>query len=189
MFGIPQKGVRVSDCPELRTARLVLRCWRVADREPFAAINSDPRVMEFLGAPLDRVASDALADSIEARFAAQGFGFWGLEVPGVSSFIGMTGLNVPRFEAPFQPAVEVGWRLDPAYWGRGYATEAASASLDFALGHLGLDEVVAFTAVGNLRSRQVMERLGMTHDPADDFDHPLVAADSPLRRQVLYRKR
>lgn len=177
----------MSGCPELQSERLVLRCWRPEDREPFAVLNADPRVMEFLGEPLSRERSDLLADSIEARFESQGFGFWALELPGTAPFIGMAGLNVPRFEAPFMPAVEIGWRLDPRYWGHGYATEAARTALEFAFGSLGLDEVVAFTAAGNARSRAVMERLGMHRDPADDFDHPSVPEGSPLRRHVLYR--
>ena len=179
----------MSDCPELHTDRLLLRCWRPEDRGAFAAINADPRVMEFLGEPLSRERSDLLADWIEERFRSQGFGFWALELPGQEPFIGMAGLNVPRFDAPFMPAVEVGWRLDPRYWHCGYATEAAHAALEFAFGPLGLDEVVAFTAQGNIRSRKVMERLGMHRDRGDDFDHPMVAQGSGLRRHVLYRIR
>ena len=177
----------MSDCPELHTDRLLMRRWRPEDRDAFAVINADPRVMRFLGGPLSSERSDQLANSIEERFDSQGFGFWALELVGVAPFIGMTGLNIPRFEAPFMPAVEVGWRLDSRYWGRGIATEAARASLDFAFGPVDLDEVVAFTAPDNSRSRRVMERLGMHRDPADDFEHPMIAADSPLRRQVLYR--
>jgi RimJ/RimL family protein N-acetyltransferase len=177
----------VSDRPELHTERLLLRCFRPEDREVFAAINADPAVMEFLGGPVSRERSDLLIDWIEDRFVSQGFGFWALELVGDARCIGLAGLNVPRFDAPFVPAVEVGWRLGSRYWGRGYATEAARASLDFAFRTLGLDEVVAFTAEGNHRSRKVMERLGMRHDAADDFDHPSIAEDSPLRRHVLYR--
>lgn len=178
----------MSESPELNTERLLLRCWRREDRLAFASLNADPRVMEFLGGPLTRERSDELAQSIEERFHAQGFGFWALEVVDVASFIGMTGLNVPRFDAPFMPAVEIGWRLDQRYWGQGYATEAALAALRFAFRSLGLDEVVAFTTERNVRSRKVMERLGMHHDPADDFEHPLVE-DPALRRHVLYRIR
>ena len=177
----------MSDCPELHTDRLLMRRWTPEDRDAFAVINADPRVMRFLGGPLSSERSDQLANSIEERFDSQGFGFWALELVGEAPFIGMTGLNIPRFEAPFMPAVEVGWRLDSRYWGRGLATEAARASLDFAFGPLDLDEVVAFTAPDNSRSRRVMERLGMRRDPADDFDHPMIAEDSPLRGQVLYR--
>lgn len=177
----------MSDCPELHTERLLMRCWRPEDFDAFAAINADPRVMEFLGGPLSRERSDQLAGWIEERFESQGFGFWALDLIDGPDFIGMTGLNVPRFDAPFMPAIEIGWRLHPDYWGRGLVTEAAGAALDYAFGTLGLDEVVAFTAQGNVRSRSVMERLGMHHYPADDFDHPLVADGSRLRRHVLYR--
>lgn len=179
----------MADCPELRTERLALRCWRAEDRSAFAAINSDPRVTEFLGGPLSQRRSDLLVDWIERTFRTQGFGFWALELIGGTPFIGMAGLGIPRFDAPFMPAVEVGWRLDPKYWGCGYATEAARAAVAFAFNTLGLDEIVAFTAEGNLRSRKVMERVGMHHDSADDFDHPLIAEGSPLRRHVLYRIR
>lgn len=176
-------------CPELRTERLLLRCWTREDRASFAAINRDPRVMEFLGEPLSRERSDKLADWIEAGFEAHGFGFWAVEAPGVAPFVGIAGLSIPRFKSSFMPAVEVGWRLDPAYWGRGYATEAAAAAIAHAFDVVRLDEVVAFTARGNVRSRRVMERIGMTHDAEADFDHPLVEAGSPLRPHVLYRIR
>ena len=179
----------MGECPELRTERLLMRCWAREDRPAFAAINRDPRVMEFLGEPLTPEQSDDFVDRIEARLETQGFGFWALEAPDVAPFIGMAGLNVPRFDAPFMPAVEVGWRLDPAYWGHGYATEAARAALEYAFDVLSLDDVVAFTVEGNMRSRRVMERIGMTRDAEGDFDHPLVAVGSPLRRHVLYRVR
>lgn len=177
----------MNDGMELRSERLLLRRWQAADREPFATLNADPRVMQFLGTPLSADQSDSLLDSIEARFETQGFGFWALELLGDGSFIGMAGLNIPRFDAPFMPAVEIGWRLDPQYWGHGYATEAARAVLALAFGSLGLEEIVAFTAAGNLRSQAVMQRLGMHRDVSDDFDHPLVQAESALRRHVLYR--
>ena len=173
--------------PELRTERLLLRGWSAEDRVAFAAINSDPRVMEFLGNPLSREESDAFADRIDAKFEQQGFGLWAVEVVGVAPFVGFVGLNVPVFDSPFMPAVEIGWRLDPAFWGCGYATEAARAVLEFAFGVAGLEEIVAFTAASNVRSRGVMERLGMARDPRDDFEHPLVRRGSPLRAHVLYR--
>jgi len=175
--------------PELRTDRLVLRGWAPDDRVALALINADPRVMEFLGAPMTREQSDAMADRIEARFARQGFGFWAVEIAAAVPFIGCVGLNVPDFEAPFMPAVEIGWRLGADRWGCGYASEAAHAALDFGFSVVGLDEIVAFTAEHNARSRGVMERLGMSHDPRDDFDHPGVPVESPLRRHVLYRIR
>ncbi|MDR3686607.1 MAG: GNAT family N-acetyltransferase [Coriobacteriia bacterium] len=177
----------MGDWPVLRTERLLLRGWSDEDRAAFAAINADPRVMAFLGAPLTRQQSDAFADRIGDKFEQQGFGLWAVEVLGGAPFIGFVGLNIPVFDAPFMPAVEIGWRLDPAFWGRGYATQAARAVLDFGFRAAGLEEIVAFTATCNLRSRAVMERLGMTIDPRDDFEHPLVEDGSPLRAHVLYR--
>lgn len=172
---------------ELRTERLLLRRWRAADRAPFAALNADPRVVEFLPGPLSRAESDALAARIDALVAQHGFAPWAVEVPGEVPFAGFVGLAVPAFEAAFTPCVEIAWRLAASCWGRGYATEAARAALAFGFEHLGLAEIVAFTVPANLRSRRVMERLGMTHDPADDFDHPALPAGHALRRHVLYR--
>jgi RimJ/RimL family protein N-acetyltransferase len=172
----------------LRTERLVIRRWLDADRAPFAAMNADPEVMEHFPSVLTREESDASAARIGEHFSVHGFGLWAVEIPGVVSFAGCVGLAVPRFEAPFTPCVEIGWRLARPHWGHGYATEAARAVLAFAFAALGLQEVVSFTVPGNTRSRRVMEKLGMTHDPRDDFDHPLVAEGHPLRRHVLYRK-
>lgn len=174
---------------ELRTERLLLRGWRASDRAPYAALNADPEVMEHFPAPLTRVESDAHVDRMADTLDAQGWGLWAVEVPGEADFIGFIGLAVPRFEAPFRPCVEVGWRLARSAWGRGYAPEGARAALAFAFDELGLDEVVSFTSVGNAKSRRVMEKIGMTHDPAEDFDHPNVAAGSPISRHVLYRIR
>jgi RimJ/RimL family protein N-acetyltransferase len=170
----------------LKTERLVLRQWTAADREPFAALNADPEVMRHFVAPIGRADSDAAAAGIEAHIDQYGWGLWAAEVVGGASFIGFIGLWRPTFEAHFTPAVEVGWRLAKEHWGHGYAPEGAAAALDYAFGPLGLDEVVSMTAVGNDKSRRVMEKLGMTHDPADDFDHPRVP-EGPLRRHVLYR--
>jgi RimJ/RimL family protein N-acetyltransferase len=175
--------------PALRTQRLILRPWRDEDLAPFAALNADPGVMEHFPATLSRAESDAFAERVRSEMAARGFGLWAVEVPGVAPFVGFTGLAVPRFEARFTPCVEVGWRLAREHWGNGYAPEAARAALAHGLGVLGLDEIVSFTAAGNLRSRRVMEKLGMTHDPADDFEHPSLAPGHPLRRHVLYRIR
>ncbi len=173
--------------PELRTERLLLRAWRPADLAPFAALNADPRVVEYLPAALTPAESDALVDRIEARFAAHGFGLWAVEVRGVADFIGFIGLNVPSFQAHFTPCVEIGWRLAAAYWGCGYATESARAVLEFGFHRVGLEEIVSFTAPANVRSRRVMERLGMRRNAADDFDHPGLPENHPLRRHVLYR--
>jgi RimJ/RimL family protein N-acetyltransferase len=173
----------------LRTPRLVLRRWRCADREAFAALNADPRVMAHFPSTLTREESDASADRIERELAEQPFGLWAVEIPGVTAFAGFTGLHVPSFEAAFTPCVEIGWRLAFAHWGRGYATEAARAVLAYAWDPLGLAELVSFTAVDNARSRAVMDRIGMRHDPAADFDHPGLPEGHPLRRHVLYRVR
>jgi RimJ/RimL family protein N-acetyltransferase len=171
----------------LATERLRLRPWRDSDRAPFAALNADPRVTEYLEGPLDRAASDALAERAAAHFARHGFGPWAVEIPGAASFAGFVGLSIPDFAARFTPCVEIGWRLAADHWGRGYATEAAAAALGFGFATLELDEIVAFTVPHNLRSRRVMEKLGMTRDPADDFLHPALPADHPLARHVLYR--
>ena len=165
----------------------MLRRWRDADRAPFAALNADPRVSEFLSKSLSAEESDALAERIEAHFEKHGYGLWAVEVPGVASLAGFLGLAVPRFEAHFTPCVEVGWRLAPAYWGRGYASEGARAAVAFGFETLDLEEIVSLTATGNLRSRRVMERIGMTRDPQDDFDHPMFPEGHRLRSHVLYR--
>ncbi|MGD9511684.1 MAG: GNAT family N-acetyltransferase [Geminicoccaceae bacterium] len=173
----------------LTTARLLLRPWRDADLAPFAALNADRRVMEHFPGPLGRPASDTLATEIQADLERNGFGLWAVEVPGVASFIGFVGATEPDFEAPFTPAIEIGWRLAFEHWGKGYATEAARAVVAHAFGPLGLAELVSFTVPANRRSRAVMERLGMTRAPADDFDHPKLPEGHPLRRHVLSRLR
>lgn len=169
------------------TERLTLRPWAAADLEPFARINADPRVAAWLAGPLDRAASDGLAARISDGLAQRGWGLWAVEVQGGAGFIGFVGLNPPSWAPPEADLVELAWRLDPAAWGRGYATEAARAALEVAFGPAGLRALVAVTATGNVRSRAVMTRLGMVHDPAADFDHPLLDVDHPLRQHVLYR--
>jgi RimJ/RimL family protein N-acetyltransferase len=172
----------------VETPRLLLRGWRAEDREPFYRLNSDPRVMEHFPACLSRAESDWLAQRIEAHFTTHGFGLWAAEVRETGAFAGFIGLSVPTFKAHFVPCVEIGWRLDPAWWNRGLATEGARAALALAFETLGLSEVVSFTVPANRASRRVMEKLGMQHHPADDFDHPLIPDGHPLRRHVLYRK-
>jgi len=174
------------------TDRLILRRWRASDREPFAKINADPRVMEYFPHPLTRVESDALADRIEAHFVQYGFGVWAVEMLSSGKFIGFIGLNVPTFEAHFTsppfPAVEIAWRLAHDYWGNGLSAEGAHAVLRYAFLQLQLMEVVSFTALANHRSQRVMKKLGMTYNPADDFDHPELPEGHVLRRHVLCRK-
>ena len=171
----------------METERLLLRRWRFSDRKLFALINQDPEVMEYFPAHLPRAESDEMADRIEAHFRRHGFGLWAAELHGSEEFIGFIGLAVPRFEAAFTPCVEIGWRLARSHWGRGLATEGARAAMRHAFEHLGLPSLVSFTVPANLRSRRVMEKLGMTHDPADDFDHPGLPAGHLLRSHVLYR--
>jgi RimJ/RimL family protein N-acetyltransferase len=173
----------------LETARLRLRRWRESDAEPFAALNSDPRVMQHFPALLSAAECAFVLEQIEAGFEANGFGIWALEELDGGRFIGLTGLSIPPFAAPFTPAVEVGWRLVADAWGHGYATEAANAALGFGFGEVGLEEIVSFTSATNLRSIAVMERLGMHRDPAGDFDHPQIDREHPLCRHVLYRLR
>lgn len=172
---------------ELKTSRLLLRSWRDSDREPFARINADPRVMEYFPACLSRADSDALIDRIEARINDHGWSLFAAELREAGEFIGFMGLSVPAFEAHFTPSVEIGWRLAAEHWGKGLATEGARAVLHFGFTQLRLPEVVSFTTVANVRSRRVMEKLGMTHNPAEDFDHPDLAEGHSLKRHVLYR--
>ena len=167
---------------ELRTERLLLRQWRDADREPFAELNADSETMRYFPAPLTREESDALVDRASGDIDRRGWGLWAVEVAGGAPFVGFVGLSIPGF-AP--ELVEVGWRLRRDHWGNGYATEAARESLRFGFEVLGLDEIVSFTTVANAPSRRVMERIGMTHDAARDFDHPNLP-DWPHRRHVFY---
>lgn len=177
-------------CPaELRTERLLLRGWRPEDREPWAAMNADPEVRRFFASTLTREESDAAIDRLVQHHEEHGFTFWAVEVPGVAPFIGFIGLIHTPFEDHFTPAVEIGWRLAREHWGHGYATEGAREALRYGFECLGLEEIVSFAVEDNWRSRAVMDRIGMTHDPADDFDHPGLAEDDPQRRHVLYRAR
>jgi RimJ/RimL family protein N-acetyltransferase len=171
----------------IRTERLWLRSWRDADLAPFAALNADPEVTRYLPAPLSRAESDAVAARIRAGLAARPYGLWAVEIPGEAPFIGFVGLTAVTFEAHFTPCIEVGWRLARAHWGQGYATEAARAAHAHGFDAVGLDAIVSFTTRENLASRRVMERLGMRRDPAEDFEHPRLPADHPLRPHVLYR--
>jgi RimJ/RimL family protein N-acetyltransferase len=177
----------VKPAPMLRTSRLTLRLWHDRDYPEFASLNADPRVMEFFPNTLTRSESDAFVERIRRHFGNHGFGLWALEVTGGAPFIGFVGLVTTRFRARFTPAVEVGWRLAFEHWGHGFATEGAGQALAYGFRELGLPEIVSFTAMNNLRSRAVMERLGMSHDPDDDFDHPALPMGHPLKRHVLYR--
>jgi ribosomal-protein-alanine N-acetyltransferase len=171
----------------LPTARLILRRWREEDIAPFADMNADTLTMRFMPGVLTRAETVALVQRFEAHHDAHGFGVWAVEVPGVAPFVGYTGLQRVSFEAPFAPAVEVGWRLAPAFWGRGYATEAARGALRFGFEDLNLDQIVSFTVAANKPSWAVMERLGMARDARGDFDHPRLPSGHALRRHILYR--
>lgn len=173
----------------LRTERLILRPWADEDFAPFAAMSADPRVMEHFPSTLGRADSDNVASILKSDLDIMGYGFWALEVPGEAPFIGFTGIRPVTFDAHFVPAVEIGWRLATAHWGKGYATEAARAALAHGFGALGLREIVSFTTTTNIRSQAVMQRLGMTHDEAEDFSHPALPEGHRLSRHVLYRLR
>lgn len=169
------------------TERLLLRRWRESDRSPFRALNADARVMEFLPAILRPEESDRLMENIERHFQEHGFGLFAAELCSTHTFIGFIGLAIPGFKVPFLPAVEIGWRLAADHWGQGLATEGAREVLRHAFEVLRLNSIVSFTVPANLRSRRVMGKLGMTHDPLDDFEHPHLPEGHPLRRHVLYR--
>jgi RimJ/RimL family protein N-acetyltransferase len=171
----------------VETPRLLLREWTDADAEPSAAINADPRVMEFFPKALTRAESDAAMTATRARLATDGYGKYAVEEKVSGQFIGYVGLAPVDFDAPFTPAIEVGWRLARQAWGNGYATEGASAVVDHAFGQLGLQALVSFTTEWNRRSRRVMEKIGMSRDPREDFIHPKLPLGHKLAPHVLYR--
>jgi len=179
----------MSKAPAIETARLLLRPWRDADLDPWAAMNADARVMEFFPEAYSREKSDDSAARMRARLENDGFGWWIAETKDDGAFAGTLALQTIPFEAHFTPALEVGWRLPVAAWGKGLATEGGAALIAYAFEHLGYEELVSMTAALNLRSQRVMQRLGMTHDPQDDFEHPWLEAGHPLRPHVLYRLR
>lgn len=165
----------------------MLRPWRPEDFEPFARLNADPYVREHFSSMLTKEESDASAKIFTEHIEKHGYGLWAVEVPNVAEFIGFIGLNPLKFEAHFTPATEIGWRLAQEYWGKGYATEGAKEALKYAFEVLKLKEVVAYTAPANRRSRAVMAKIGMTHNPEDDFDLPILPGGHHMRRYVLYR--
>jgi 3-dehydroquinate dehydratase/shikimate dehydrogenase len=175
--------------PVIQTHRLILRPWRDEDVAPWADMNADERVMEFYTNTYTREHAREMAAYLRMRLEQDGYGYWVVEIKEGSRFAGILALQNVPFEAHFTPAFEIGWRLQFDAWGHGYATEGARALLDFAFDELHRDEVVAMTAVLNVRSQRVMERLGMTHEPADDFENPRVEPGHRLRPHVLYRIR
>jgi RimJ/RimL family protein N-acetyltransferase len=177
--------------PELRTERLRLRDWRDADLAPFAELNADPIAMEHFPSTLSPEQSAKMIDRLRERWALHGLSWWAVDALESGEFLGAVGLMRvdmdAQFNDPEDPSIEIGWRLRRAVWGHGLAPEAATAALEWAFDARDAEEVVAFTVVANERSRRVMEKLGMSHDPDGDFDHPRVTDGSPLRRHVLYR--
>ncbi|MDN5926169.1 MAG: GNAT family N-acetyltransferase [Hyphomicrobiales bacterium] len=173
----------------IRTPRLLLRNWEERDRDLFHRINSDPMVMEFFPFRRDRAQADAKMNELQAAIDSDGFGFAAMEVAETGLCAGFAGLSRPS-DLPMFPAstIEIGWRLAPEFWGKGYATEAAEAWLTFGFGTLGLDEIVSFAVAANRRSTAIMERIGMKADPASDFDHPAIGEDhAHLSHHVTYR--
>ena len=173
----------------ISTPRLLLRNWQPRDRSPFATLNADPRVMQYFPSPLTSEETDLALERIAAHFERCGFGLWAAEIRATGEFAGFIGLSVPGFQTHFTPCVEIGWRVAARFWNQGLATEGALEVLRYGLGPLCLKEIVSFTAEENRPSRRVMEKIGITRDPRDDFDHPGIAEGHPLRRHVLYRMR
>jgi RimJ/RimL family protein N-acetyltransferase len=172
---------------ELLTPSLLLRRWRPEDREPFARLNADPRVMESFPACLTREESDREIERFGAHFELHGFGIWAVERRNAPGCLSCMGLRVTTLPAPFTPGVEILWKLAAEYWGQGLASEGAREVLRYGFGPLALGEIVAFTIAGNVRSRRVMEKIGLRHSPAEDFDHPNLPVAHPLRRHMLDR--
>lgn len=170
---------------EVETERLRLRQWRLSEREPFAALNADPRVMEFFPSMLTRAESDVMADRCQLLIEERGWGFWAAECKATGEFVGYVGVHIPSAELPISPCVEIGWRLAFCHWGKGFASEAAREALHIGFHRLGLKEIVSFSAVGNLRSRAVMERLGMRD--SGTFENPHAPEESGFRTLCLYR--
>lgn len=173
---------------EIKTERLLLRQWRNEDLRQLIEMNRDPKVMEFVGPILSEDQSKAMMERARKSWDENGYGRYAVEVTETGSFIGFIGLAMTRISAHFSPAVEIGWRLSTQYWGKGYATEGATAVIDEAFNVHGLAEIVSFTAAQNLRSQRVMEKIGFHRNPLDDFLHPNLSPDNPLRTSVLYRR-
>ena len=171
----------------LETDRLILRSWRESDLSPMVTINQDPKVCEYFPEIGNRDTTIALIDRIIRHDEECGFSLYAVEIKATQEMVGFLGLMTPSFEAHFTPAIEIGWRLSSQHWNQGIATEGAKAVLEYTFTNLNLDEVVSFTALNNQASRRVMEKIGMKHNPNDDFDHPKLGKNSPLKRHVLYR--
>lgn len=173
--------------PSLTTKRLILRQWKDSDLPLFAKMNADARVMEYFPSVLSREESDSLAEKIQKELIEKEYGLWAVEVSGVAPFVGFVGLHYQDFPAAFTPCIEIGWRLTHEHWGKGYALEAAEKVVDYAFNILRLEEIVSFTTSNNKRSWNLMEKLGMTHNPEDDFYHTKIPKDHPMAFHVLYK--
>lgn len=171
----------------LESKRLILRTFEKSDLDAMTAVNQDPKVCEYLPSIGSREETEELINRIMKHHQKKGFSLYAVELKITGEMIGFLGLMGPSFEAHFTPAVEIGWRLSSKYWNQGYATEGARAVLHYAFTVLQIPEIVSFTVVNNYASRRVMEKIGLKHNPDDDFDHPKLALDSPLSRHVLYR--
>ncbi len=171
----------------LETDRLILRTWSEDDLIPMLYINQDPKVCEFLPGLGNLLTTQAMLDRFINHFNAFQFSIYAVELKKTSEMIGFLGLIPPSFESHFTPAIEIGWRLASQHWNNGYATEGAKTVLHYAFTQLNLDEIVSFTVINNLASRRVMQKIGLHHNPQDDFDHPMLEQDSPLKPHVLYR--
>lgn len=171
----------------LRTERLILRQWKESDVLPYATLNADQRVMEFMLGTMTEAETRQSIENIKKHFDTHGFGRWAVEIADAEKFIGFVGINIPTYTLPFSPCVEVAWRICADEWGKGYAPEAANEAMRDGFERVGLQEIVSFTTLTNLKSRRVMEKLGMQYCPAEDFDHPMVPEGHRLRRHVLYR--
>jgi RimJ/RimL family protein N-acetyltransferase len=177
-----------TNCPAvLRTGRLILRRWKESDLLPYAKINADQRVMEFMLGTMTEAETRQSIDHAKQHFEVHGFGRWAVEIADSERFIGFVGISIPTYALPFSPCVEVAWRICAEEWGNGYAPEAAAEAMRDGFERVGLQEIVSFTTSINLKSRRVMEKLDMKYCPAEDFDHPMVAEGHRLRGHVLYR--
>jgi 3-dehydroquinate dehydratase / shikimate dehydrogenase len=172
---------------DITTERLILRQWRQSDLEPFAELNADPRVREFFLGVLSREESNREVIELSRHIDNSGWGFWAVSLRQTDEFIGCIGLDEVYFKMSFSPAIDIGWRLAYNHWGKGYATEGAMAALRYGFDVINLQAIVAYTAVQNMLSRHVMDKIGMCRDPHGDFDHPDFPDDHKHKRHVLYR--
>jgi RimJ/RimL family protein N-acetyltransferase len=171
----------------IETDRLTLRTWKKEDAEAYYQINQDPKVLECLGGPLSMEEVHNFIQRVNSQMDVRGYTLWAVEEKETGALMGFIGLDYKDWESHFTPAVEIGWRLGSQYWGKGYATEGAKASLAYGFKHCGLKEIVSLTVPANLRSIRVMEKIGLRRDMQGDFAHPGLPADHRLSQHVLYR--